>query len=662
MWMTALLFFMVALAVGYVYALGIARLPLRIQLVVHGVVSVATIVLIFLHSKIWSSGITPAIDDIASFTVNPTVAVFSTLAITIGLPFVLLSSTSSLLQWWYAQIKNTDPSSLYSVSNSGSLLGLLSYPIIIEPLLNTGMQGMWWTAGMAMYLGFLTSIMWLVYQFATLPKKETVGVPSDKEIISQVTKKAFVVWMLVASVPVMVLLSGTSFMTTAIAPVPFLWVGPLALYLVSFIWSFRAGRTAGHPVLHEAFVFTSVSIAFMFVVMGIVPVLVMVLTVHIASFSIFHWCHEYLYATKPHERSLPAFYVALAVGGIVGSVVIKISSAWILDFPIEFMIILLVSMGIVLYRWFPVLPDFFPSYLRERSVLFIAVTASMILILLASHMHVRLQGVIAMDRNFYGYKAVNQYELGDGTQLRTLQHGMTNHGSQIIRNGESHIQPVSYYGYSSGVGKVFQYFEESEREALSVMVIGLGTGVLAAYCTPDDSFTFIEIDPEIVSIAQEYFSFLEACSKSKVVVADGRLALTQTQYELTDEKFDVIVIDAYADDMIPIHLLTKEAVAVYTQRLAEGGFIAIHISSRYLHLAPVVLGVAMENKLLPRYVFDGASKEDFISASQWVLLTREADEVIFSHPVFDEAFTAIDEKPAVWTDAYSALLPIIKLW
>ncbi len=656
-WITALLFFMVALAVGYIYALGLSRLRLLAQVLIHGLFSVLVIGQLWLHTRSWVSAITPRYDDLTFLSIDPTLSVFLTLLITIGLPFTLLSSTSSLLQFWYARLTKKDPASLYSISNVGSLLGLLSYPFVVEPLIGTSTQGQWWTIGMAFYLGLLLAVLHLVYShLAQIRKVVTVNVVDKADVI---TPRRFLVWTLVASVPVMALMAGTSFMTTSIAPIPLLWVGPLSLYLISFIWSFRERQQASLPQANEALVIVLVFSALSVVVSGTVPVAISIVAVHFILMALFHVCHEHLYASRPQATRLPSFYVALSLGGIWGSLVIKASSLWFLNTPIEFSLLMMGAVLVILYRWYPALPEFFPLAIKQHSVAIISVMATIVIVLGGSNIILRQTFVLENERNFFGHKAVKEFKQGDFV-IRALQHGQTSHGFQATKDGVLIIEPTSYYGTSSGISHTFSYLKDRQPTPLKVAVIGLGTGALTSYCEEGDEFLFMEIDPQVISLAWEQFNFLERCAGVKIVEADGRLALAELVRSDTTPNFDLIVIDAYADDMVPVHLMTAEAIGEYKKLLTENGVIAIHISSRYLDLLKVAPALASANQMSIRHLYDKKPNNPLANPSNWLVLAQ--NEQVFSASPFS-LFQPIPEEEAIlWTDTYSALLPIIKLW
>jgi 16S rRNA G966 N2-methylase RsmD len=648
-WVTAMFFFMVALAVGYIYALLLSKLTPWYQGVIHSLVILATSASMFVHSKLWPSAITPEFGDLQNYFTDPVLAVFGTLIITIGLPFALLSSTSSILQLWYAELSGREPFTLYSISNIGSLLGLLSYPLFFEPFFTTYAQGQTWSYGLFLYAVLLIIICYL---FGSRVKGGVVKEETNKTPIP--SRLQFLVWLGVASVPVMVLLAGTSFMTVSIAPVPFLWVGPLALYLASFIFTFRNGERP--PVwFNEVAVVLAAIITLILVVFSLPHVLVTIAVTHFALFAIFHWCHEYLYATKPEAAHLTLFYVALSLGGILGSLIIKISTSFIFTMPIELAVILIISTGVICYKWFKAGDLYLPMLTQNKLKPLSALVLGIVILITAFNIYIKQSNVIAQERNFFGYKAIYDNIKGN-YHIWSMQHGLTNHGYQVVENGLPIIRPVAYYSLTSGVGKAFAYLRSREATGAKVAIAGLGSGGLAAYCTSGDEFTFLEIDPEVVALAKKYFTYLEYCPQHQIIISDARLALEQQQ----SSTYDLLVIDAYADDMVPVHLMTTEAIALYKKLLKPEGILAIHISSRYLNLLPVTGAIAKDNKMAGRHWFDHKPLSDTATPSEWVLLAK--DEQVFNNPIFAEMSTfGVGEDTLLWTDTYSALLPALRL-
>ncbi len=653
-WVSAMLFFMVALAVGYIYAMYLSRLKLWYQVIVHIGVIIISVILIKSHLTLWSSAITPDLSDLALNFSDPVLAVFKTLLVTIGLPFALLSSTSSLLQVWYGNLSGKEPFSLYSISNVGSLLGLLSYPLFFERFFSTHTQGEWWTYGFITYVGLLLLIIYILL----ILKKPTVNKVVINDLEPAPSTKQFLIWTGIASVPVMTMLAGTTFMTSSIAPVPFLWVGPLALYLISFIITFRSGTRL--PLwVNELLVllFALLTILLIVVLSTSANVVLLMIMMHLTLFTIYHWCHEYLYALRPKAEHLTSFYVALSIGGIVGSLLIKLSTSYILVLPIELLVILVLSVAFIAYNFFTNKSQVL-SVLNQKQIKALVLSV-LILALVAGGMYINRfeKNALDQERNFFGYKAVVDITV-EGEKGLALQHGMTNHGYQIYLDNKPQILPVSYYGSSAGVGKAFSFLRSRNLEKPKVAIAGLGSGGLLAYCQPEDKFTIFEIDPNVYTLAKENFTYLNHCPKAEVIISDARLAFTDISKN-NQEIYDLIILDAYADDMMPIHLLTVEAMKTYKDLLVEDGVIAVNISSRYLDLLPVLGALADTNNLSVRYLFD-KKPAAYGVASVWVLLAK--DEDIFAHETFSglSDFSQV-EKRVLWADTYSALLPIVRM-
>lgn len=644
-WITAMLFFMVALAAGYVYALFLTRLPVFYQVVVHALgVALASAVL-FRHTAEWSSAMTPPVDVFLALTSNPTVSVFLLLLLVVGLPFVLLSTTSTLLQYWYGRLSAKEPFALYGISNIGSLLGLLGYPFFLEPFLSIETQGTVFGVGFLLYVVVLLAVLVVVLR----------GVKREEVLpVARLPWRRFALATVLAAVPVATMLAGTSLMTTSVAPVPFLWVGPLALYLLSFVVTFRNGPRP--PMfINEAFlVLAGLCTVILLLRSASITATVTILLTHLLVFSVFHWCHERLYLLRPDTAHLPMFYVALSLGGIVGSIAIKVST-YVLPLPVELLLIVFVCVAIVLRGWWS----------AEDGVVFRLTNSAARSVTAALGFLLILSGFIYVERmsdsrtfatrNFFGFKSIYEEVQADGVVLRSLTHGLTNHGYQVRIDDVPQILPVSYYGAGSGIGRAFAALQ-IERAKVDVAVAGLGGGGLAAYCRPGDTFSFLEIDPAVVEMAYEHFTYLAACPGHTVAVTDARLALTAK--EPVGIMYDLVVLDAYADDMMPIHLMTTEALALYTKLLKPGGILAVHISSRYLALRPVLETSAAELGLAFRHHFEQEPTASYTVPSDWVLLA--ATEEVFLRPEFAGMNMPINDKNVLWTDSYSSLLPVVR--
>lgn len=657
-WITAMFFFMTALAVGYVYALILSKLRLWYQAIFHLVVVILVVAFIKDHAALWTSAITPAFESLSLDVAKPTWSVLEVLFVTIGLPFALLSSTSSLLQLWYGKISGQEPFSLYGISNIGSLLGLLSYPLFFERFYSTYEQGEWWTYGFLLYVALL---LFVLYTLLLSHKHSTkVAVRSKKEVPP--SKKDYLVWAGITAVPVAVMLSGTVFMTTIIAPVPFLWAGPLALYLLSFAISFREGVRL--PKWTNELLVVMLSLFALYVAVSVGKVIILsVLVMHLALFAVYHWCHEELYSRRPSAVYLTEYYVALAFGGILGSLVIELSSNYLLSIPIELLLILCGSLFFISYKWWQQKDLYLPIASRFQLRLLSGIAMGGMVLVLIITVYDFQKSTLTQERNFFGYKAIVEHNISDTKKTIILQHGKTNHGFQVFINDEPIAIPTSYYGTSSGIGRVFTAKRNDKNsedgEGLKVAVAGLGSGSILAYCEPDDEITVFEIDPEVIKMAEDNFTFLEQCPNAVVKLTDARLGLREIEKEAGEQQYDMIIVDAYADDVVPMHLMTVEAVALYKSLLKDDGVLSIHVSSRYLDLLPVVRGVGRENDMVTRYYNDSEPQNEDSTASIWTILAKDtsilADENLRNVSDFSDV-----EKEILWTDTFSALWPVIR--
>jgi spermidine synthase len=649
-WITALFFFMIALALGYLYAQLLSWFSRTLQLIIHGSILCAVAGSLVTHAALWPSAITPLVTDMVWLSDAPVAQVFLVLSLSIGLPFVLLSSSSSLLQYWYGRVSGQEPFSLYAVSNVGSLLGLLSYPLIFERLLPTITQGFWWSWGVGAYIACVVVVMGH-YAWATKSRKQVAA--TDISAITAPSYTMFLKWTALASVPVATMVAGTSFITGYVAAIPFLWILPLSLYLISFMVTFRTSRRL--PMEFNFIIVLLASFVSLVVLVTVgVPVPLVVFVLCLSMFAVYHLCHEALYAARPDSSYLTRFYVALSLGGIVASAGILVSTLYVLKIPIEFLLILLVA-GIYSCYWLLRYGgDFFigtPTFLRPS----IAFAAVVLVSTTSIQVYFETQHALGLERNFFGYKAVMERSYEEGVSIRTLVHGTTNHGYQFT-SGPHQLEPVAYYSDTSGIALAFQYLRSREQtDGLSVAVAGLGAGALSAHCEQDDSFTFFEIDPQVITLAAQYFTYLADCPGAAVVLGDARLKFAEA---VAGGQYDFIILDAYADDMMPIHLMTAEALSVYLDRLAPGGILAIHISSRYLDLLPVVKGLGEYHGLFARHLTD-EEPASYATPSVWTLLARED---VFTDPVFARMQTFTDMKSVLWTDTYSTIFPLLRWW
>lgn len=651
-WITALFFFMLVLLLGYVYVLLLSQLTLQLQKIGHSLVLASVTGLLMFNNSQWVSSITPTFQD--GFVSNgPVVGVLYVLFLSIGAPFFILATTSSLLQLWYGQSTGKEPFSLYAISNVGSLLGLLSYPFLIEPYLATTAQGQLWTT---LFIIYFLGMVAIILQARSL-KEAKIAVASVEEVAlirQPVTPVNFLQWVAVASIPVMVMLSSTGYVSGFVAAMPFIWIVPLALYLISFIVSFRGGERSIGTFTLVSVVLVSLAALSLTQVSNVVTVPILLIVLWGAVFAISHYCHEWLYEHRPQAAVLPWFYVALSLGGVFGSALILASTLFILKSAQEFVFVVIATILVALYQLYKLEPT---KLLIRRAQLHYLSAISLLLIVSFTFVHVsKASSTLALERNFFGTKRVIE-TTSDGNRVRALLHELTAHGFEYMDNEEFNRQPIAYYTENSGMGRVMnQQKQKKGEEKMEVAVIGLGAGLLSAFCRPQDHYTFFEIDPEVVAIANKYFTYLERCENKEVILGDARQLMLE-EYKAGAKKYDFIIMDAYADDAAPAHLMTAEAVGLYLSLLNPGGVIAIHVSSRYLDLLPVVSGLARAHDLAGRYYHDEEPPE-YGTASIWTMLARE--ENVFAGPELEVLSNLSEIKPVYWTDTKNALLPIVR--
>jgi tRNA A58 N-methylase Trm61 len=469
-----------------------------------------------------------------------------------------------------------------------------------------------------------------------------------------VTPVNFLQWVAVASIPVMVMLSSTSYVSGFVAAMPFIWIVPLALYLISFIVSFRGGERSIGPFTLVSVVLVSLAALSLTQVSNVVTVPILLLVLWGAVFAISHYCHEWLYEHRPQAAVLPWFYVALSLGGVFGSALILASTLFILKSAQEFVFVVIATILVALYQLYKLEPA---KLLIRRAHLHYLSAVSLLLIVLFTFVYVsKASSTLALERNFFGTKRVIE-ATSDGNRVRALLHELTAHGFEYMDNEEFNRQPVAYYTETSGLGRVMiKQKQEKGEEKMEVAVIGLGAGLLSAFCRPQDHYTFFEIDPEVVAIANKYFTYLERCENKEIKLGDARQLMLE-ESKAGVKKYDFIIMDAYADDAAPAHLMTAEAVGLYLSLLNPGGVVAIHVSSRYLDLLPVVSGLAETHNLAGRYYHD-LEPPDYGTASIWTMLARE--ENVFAGSELEVLSNLADIKPVYWTDTKNALLPIVR--
>ena len=638
-WITCLVFFQTALLVGYLYAHWLAGRP---QWILHSlllVVATVSAILWVLRPLATENG-----------AAHPIVTVFAVLGLSIGLPFLALSATSPLLQVWWARLETGRiPFRLYALSNLASLLALALYPTVVEPNLTLHAQRLVWCCGFAAF-AILSAIL-AVKARAAAAASQAVAELDPSAPPAPLSHK--VLWVLLPMGAAMQLSAVTSYLTANVAAIPLLWILPLGVYLLTIIVafqfpSFRAGVTLGRFLivmlasLGYALSHTEVSWP-MRVSIGLflVEVLVACLFLHSEACTI--------RPARPSESTF--FYLLFAAGGALGSFLIGIASPFVFtfnyDLPITFVVTALLALAVTWNKGW--------SQRLLWSVAVVMLVALLVLIRIA-YQHNTTVAV----RNFYASLRVKQDLSYPGATTRTLLNGTIQHGTQIFGTDAQRSTPTTYYAEDSGVGLALRFCCADEKQAVrprNIGVIGLGAGTIAAYGRPGDHIRFYEINPAVVPIARNVFTYIrESAARVEIVEGDARTSLARE----SSRRFDVLVIDAFSGDAIPIHLLTAEALALYRRHLAPGGIIAFHISNRHIDLEPAIAMLAASAGMEARHVYTLANDAKGEYTATWMLVTDNAG--FFLQPELVAHAFDPDKRPGlkVWTDDYSALLPLLR--
>jgi hypothetical protein len=636
-WATCLVFFQTALLLGYFYADATARrLTPKRQSAVHlGLLVVSLLWLPIAPQFFWR----------AHVQVDPAWRILGLLTFSIGLPFVLLSATSPLLQTWYARrASGRSPYHLFALSNFASLLALLSFPFLIEPRLSSRQQSILWSSVYALFAICCSLSAWFNRSNATITfaLNESPAVTEEKTPPAYHTKLS---WLSLSACGSMILLAVTNHLSENVSPVPLLWVLPLALYLLSFALVF-----AKRSFYSRWFVARLLAVALGCAGCAIYDssithaIQINVPLFCAALFVVCFFCHGELVQRKPAVPYLTSFYLTIALGGAVGAVCVGLLAPHILPGVYELPIVLLLAaiLGSVVF-W----QEGWPA-----RIFWLSVSGAMCAVLVWNVRTTR-EDTVAMMRNFYGALRIQDFKVGRALPYRSLVHGTIQHGAQYLTFPENR-NPTTYYGRKSGVGLALRFCCDGPKR---VGVIGLGAGTLAAYGKPGDSFRFYEINPQVIEVANGWFTFLkQSPAKSEVILGDARLSLESEP----SQQFDVLAVDAFSGDAIPVHLLTREAFAVYFRQLKPDGILAVHTSNTYLNLAPVVKLLAEDAGYTTRFI---ASEEDplmMISSADWVLVTRNQRFLNVPETSVGGENIVVPPGLRLWKDDYNNLFDILR--
>jgi hypothetical protein len=720
-WTSCLLVFQVLLLVGYALAHALAsRLPPATQgRMVLGLVGFSVLLLAVL-SQVWPTPITPGFAWRSGALENPSLAIIRFLTAAIGFPFLLLSATSPLLQHWWTQIfDDSSPYRLYALSNAGSLIGLLSYPFLLEPALRLASQAWVWTVGYLLYAICFTVCAWWIVKSrydSTIARR---AANSGKTNVSAISWRLSVLWIALAACASSQLLATTNFICQEVAVIPFLWVLPLCIYLLSLILAFESSRWYSRAVFHLGFVAAATWMIALNLPGAHHSYLTQLSAASVLLFAGCMICHGEAARLRPLPERLTQFYLCISIGGAAGGVFVSLIAPRIFpgfwEFPLAILAcavlllmatardreswwhqprasvvlaivaaVLLLALPELVQVWKPAgkIPVWLPwaaalcfaagaliSWRNERrparpspeSFVWLrsAVTAAFIVLIAGLwlpqnwlYFH-----VLAKSRNFYGVVTVVDVQ-PDNYLMMT--HGVTAHGFQF-KKPELQRLATGYYGRNSGVNVLLTGWP---MQPIRVGLVGMGAGTLAALGRPGDTYRFYEINPDVVKYSmgpQAYFTFInDSAAHVELVLGDARISLEQEAAKGELQRFDVLVLDAFSSDAIPVHLLTREAFHIYARHLSgPHSVIAVHITNKVLDLGPVLAGIAQENgfaslRTFPNWLNGLSSKSD------WVLLSQDPNALS------SDALRQIsipfpgNAKATLWTDECSNLLHVLR--
>jgi hypothetical protein len=646
-WNTCMVFFQSILLAGYAYAHVLTRLPdSRWQVLVHGAVMTAG--LASLPIALQQNSVPPAEG-------SPIPWLIIALLLAAGMPLFVVSANAPLLQRWFALTDDRlarDPYFLYAASNTGSLMALGAYPLLLEPALDLDRQQVVWSVGFALFTG-------LVVLCGVLLLKRRRGnvdsVRTGDAAPAPPRRRDYAMWLLLAFVPSSLMLAVTQHITIDIAAVPLLWVVPLALYLLTFIAAFARWQPLGRDLWSRLLVIVSIPAISLAAIWATFPV-ALALGMHLVLLFVGAMvCHGRLAATRPHPRYLTGFYLAIALGGALGGIFNTLVAPQIfvavLEYPLVIAVVFLLrdraALGwscSAIARWIN----------RGLDAAFIVVTAAVIPYFITLP---DLQ-VLEIDRTFFGVHRIaadeERYWIG-------YFNGTTLHNISIAEHPR---RPMAYYHNETGIGRLYLQMAGDARLD-RVGVVGLGAGALGSRAGAGQHYSFYEIDPAVVRIARDsgFFSYLGGMPRAPTIVGgDGRRSLTREP----DDEFGLIVLDAFSSDSVPVHLLTTEAFDLYFEKLIPGGLLAVHATNRYLDLGLLVGGVTRDRGLVAlEWVGAHDVEPDYdegILGARWLVVARDKQALapLLADPTWQPL--AVPQDAPVWTDRYSNLLAIMKWW
>jgi hypothetical protein len=549
----------------------------------------------------------------------------------------------------------------------GSLLGLLSYPFIFEPRLGLKVQSWLWSVLYLVFVG-LYSYAGMRWSFkSSTNRTERKSEPEGKKPPSMMQKLGWVVLPACASI---LLLAVTNQLTQEIAVIPFLWVLPLGIYLVSFMVTFSGEQFYSQLPLIVMLAIGTLSMGYRMNLLTSTGIFIQILIFSFFLLCATLVCHGELYRLRPEPRYLTSFYLYIALGGAIGGAIVNLVAPLIFQGYWELHIGVLLCWLLVIILQFVRRPSIFESRWRGEIIPILLLLLGLSTYLFIQQIGRSMGDVVDIQRNFYGVTRVQMIKLGQPPALAyKLKHGSTLHGLQFIETEKRPI-PTAYYGNESGAGLTLIYYSgsigtEVVPQRRKIGVIGLGVGTLAIYGKRDDQIRFYEINPDIIDLALGeggYFSYLnDSLADIKTIPGDARISLETEYRNGDDQEFDILIVDAFSSDSIPIHLLTQEAFDLYLEHLKPQGVLALHTSNRYLDLSPLVRSLAESHQLESVLIRNKQDDNTGSAAATWILLSK--NPAFFEIPEIHKNSIPLPENDSeilVWTDDYSNLLPLIK--
>lgn len=641
-WITAILFFQSALLVGYLYAYLLAKVSSkRIQAFIHFCLILASLYFIPIQ--------------LDGFVINnqqwPPISVWQLLSSISLLPFIVISASSPILQHWYCQIKESEfPYYFYSISNAGSLLGLLGYPFLIEPFIGIHQQAVVWTLLYVCYCFICCLCMIKLIQVKVTPVYEKHA--------SDVTVLKANQWLILSFISSALLLAITQFLTQNVINLPLMWVLPLGLYLISFIVTFS--KSTGydrHFWLCAFLIFLTLTMWLIYMegLSGYDVVIVLLGLLYSACMI----CHGELILRKPSLSSLTTFYLFISLGGVLGSLFVNIVAYVLLGNWWDFYIPLMVLTAIVLLLSYQ---SYRQKQLPWETEVLISTCTIIILGLTIVYIIKPKTEVLAQKRSLYGFIRVTDTLPGSAYGYRSMNNGQILHGVQYLSPEKQHLA-TTYYGENSGVELTIKYLRNHRDRPLNIAVIGLGCGTIASLGVKGDNIDFFELDENVKDFAYRYFTYLKnSPANVKVILGDARLSMVKAQFSPTFKPYDLIVADAFNGDAIPFHLLTRESVHLYRSLLAKNGLLALHTTNTYLTFLPLTNNLAKDQGFEHFWVITQPNFGKLIYTNYWAILSSDPKYAAWIKQ--QKGITLIDNKSKsdiLWTDDFNSILPLLKI-